>query len=127
MTVRSLKPSDIPALRAMAKASGLQYPDLTAAALVSVFVVADDDDRPLMAAAAEHTIQVFLWCGDFERPHTKMFALRLLQQAIIEGLRTKGFSEANVFIPPSFAKRFSKRLEKSFGWVRNWPSWYRRL
>jgi hypothetical protein len=123
MTVRSLKQSDIPALRAIAQASGLEFPDVSAEHLVSVLVVADDRDRPIMAAAAQRSVQIRLWCGAFERPHAKMFALRLLQDAIASVLRSKGFSEANAFLPPSIAKKFSKRLEKSFGWVQNWSSW----
>lgn len=127
MTVRPLRESDIPVLRAMAESSGFPYPELGASRLEAVLVVADDDDRPVMAAAAERLVQMYLWCGNFERPHAKVFALRLLHETMSKELKRKGYDSAEAFIPPSLAHRFAKRLEKTFGWVRNWPSWTHRI
>lgn len=123
MHVRTLKESDIPGLRAMAEASGFPYPDLSAARLEAVMVVVDDDDRPVMACAAERLVQLYLYCGEFQRPHAKVFALRLLHEAMAAELRRKGYTSAEAFIPPALAKRFARRLEKMFDWRPNWPSW----
>jgi hypothetical protein len=123
MRTRTLKNSDIPALRAMAEASGFPYPDLSAERLEAVVVVVDDEDRPVMACAAERLVQLYLWCGEFQRPHAKLYALRLLHEAMAEDLRRKGYVSAEAFLPPSLAKRFARRLEKTLGWKPNWPSW----
>ena len=127
MRTRPLKESDIPILRAMAERSGIPYPDLAGVRLEAVVVVVDDEDQPLMACAAERLVQLYLWCGEFERPHAAIFALRLLHEAMAKELRRRGYSSAEAFLPPSLAKRFARRLEKTFGWVRNWPSWTHRV
>lgn len=123
MTVRALRESDIPILKAMAEASGYPYPDVSRETLECIRVVADDDDQPVMAAAAERLLQIYLWCGEFELPHAKMYALRLLHEDMASRLRDLGYHSAEAYIPPTLAEKFSKRLEKSFGWIRNWPSW----
>ena len=125
MHVRGLKISDIPILRQMAEASEFPYPDPLK--LEAIRVVADDEDRPIMAAGAERLIQAYLWCGDFQRPHAKVFAMRLLQDEMIAVLKAKGYDSIEAFIPPTLAKRFARRLVKTFGWKPNWPSWERRF
>lgn len=122
MRTRELREADIPLLRAMAEASGFPYPDLSATRLEAVVVIADDSDQPVMACAAERLVQLYLWCGDFERPHAKVYALRLLHEAMAEKLRQKGYASAEAFIPPSLYRKFRKRLVKLFGWRENWPS-----
>lgn len=127
MTVRKYKSSDLPALRQMAAESGFPYPDPTGPRIEVVLVVVDDDDRPVMAYAAERIVQSYLWCGKIDRPHAKVFALRLLHEAAAVVLNGKGYDSVEAFLPPEIAKRFSRRLEKTFAWVRNWPSWTHRL
>jgi hypothetical protein len=69
MRVRDFRVSDIPALQAMAEASGFPYPDLKS--IEAVQVVVNEEDVPIMAVAAERTAQLYLFCGKFERPHAK--------------------------------------------------------
>ncbi len=127
MTTRPLRESDIPTLRAMAEASGYPYPDL-AEPLEAVVVLADDQDRPVMAVAAKKLVELYLWCGKGLTPHENIAALRLLHEGMIEELKTKGYNEGvEAFLPPAISAKFGKRLEKTFGWVKNWESWGRRL
>ncbi len=125
MTVRPIHESDFPALKAMADACGYPYPELNSACLEAIRVVVDDEDRPVMAAAAERLVQIYLWSGEFRRPIAKVHALRLLHEEMALCLKQKGYTGAEAFLPPTLARRFGKRLEKTFGWVRNWPSWTR--
>jgi len=126
MTVRPLKLKDIPILKAMAAKAGFPYPELgTASNLEAVRVLADDDDRPIMAAAVERILQVYLWCGDLENPLAKVHAVRLLQEDLMCVMKQRGYNSCEAFIPPALAERFGRRLEKTFGWVRNWQSWSR--
>lgn len=127
MTVRYLQEGDMPILRAMAEASGFPYPEFDAPATEAVLVVVDDDNKPLMAVAAERICQIYLWCGHFERPLAKVHAMRMLHETMGEVLKQKGYVGAEAFLPPSIAKRFARRLERTFGWTRNWPSWTRNL
>ena len=126
MTVRPMRYSDIPALEAMATASGFPYPDLRMSRNVeSIMVVADDQDRPMMAAVAERLVQIYLYCGEFKRPLAKAHAMRMLHESMMEALSAKGYHGAEAYIPPTLCKRFARRLEKTFGWRPNWPSWNR--
>lgn len=126
MTVRALKPSDIPKLQAMQ--GEFPYPDLTVDAMESVRVVVDENDEPLMAAGAKRLVEMYLWCGNIKRPLARMFALRLLHEDLAIQLGNLGFSSVETSIPPPVAQRFARRLLKSFGWTRNpWPSFQRRF
>ena len=124
MTVRFMVPSDAAVLTAMQG----QFPYVTfdAPTLETVLVVADEEDRPLCAMAAERIIQLFFWCGDLG-PLEKKMALRLLHEEGANVLKQKGYKEVNAFLSPQIALKFSKRLERSFQWRPNWPSWFRRL
>lgn len=121
MKVRALEESDIPILQAMAENMEFPYPDLKAANLEAVMVIVDDDG-PVMAAAAERLVELTLWCSPGGDPHRKLHALRLVHEAMEKELRAKGYTRADAFISPALA-RFGRRLEKTFGWRRNWPSW----
>jgi hypothetical protein len=121
MRTRALRSTDIPALQAMAAESGLPYPDLTAP-LESVVVVVDAEDQPVMAGMAEKRVQGYLLCGELGTAE-KLRGLRMLHAAMADDLGRKGYREIDGFLPPAFAEKFGRRLERSFGWVRNWPSW----
>lgn len=125
MMVRGLKASDIPILEAMAQASGYPYPDPST--LEEIQVVVDEDDRPLMAVGAERILQLFLWSAKFERPLAKLHCLRLLHETMAITLRNSGYHSAEVFLPPVIAKKFGARLERTFGWIKNWQSWNKRF
>lgn len=129
MNVRPLRATDIPVLRAMAEASGFPYPDLSVSreTLETVLVLADDEDKPIMAAAADRLVQIYLWSGHFERPLAAKRALRLLHDAMGAKLRDLGYDSGLVFLPQSIAERFGRRLQRSFGWVKTWPCWERRI
>lgn len=128
MIVRRLKPSDIPALEAMAAASGFPYPDLRGPLIEAVMVVADaETDRPLMAFAAKRILEGYLYAGEFKRPLAKLHAINLLHQAMPEVLRAKGYDEINAFLPLRICARFKQRLVKLFRWSENWPSLARRF
>lgn len=127
MTVRRYRPSDLPALQKMAEASGFPYPDPASPRIEACLVVVDDEDRPVMAFAAQRIVEGYLWCGEIERPHAKIHALRLLHEAAGAVLNGRGYDSVEAFLPPSIAQRFARRLERTFGWRPNWPSWTRRV
>ncbi len=134
MKVRNLIPGDIPILKAMQ--GDFPYPDLEGEEwtyggprpprepqLEAMRVVVDDDDKPLMAVAAKRLIELYLWCGEIEKPLAKMYALRLLHDDMAKELRKLGYNSVEAFLPPPVAKRFARRLQKSFGWRLNpWSS-----
>jgi hypothetical protein len=123
MTVRPLAEKDIPILRKFYEDSGFPYtfPDLNA--MESVRVVVDENDQPVMAAAAEKLIQLYLFVGKDGHPAAKLHAIRLLHSALRTELKRLGYNGAEAFLPPSIASTFGRRLERSFGWVKNWASW----
>ena len=124
MTTRPLRDSDIPILRAMYEKMGFSYefPDLCGPLIESVVVVVDAENRPIMAVAAQRLVQLYLFMGD-ERPSTKLLGIQVLHHVTATELRKKGYNSCEAFIPPSIAAKFGRRLERTFRWVRNWPSW----
>jgi hypothetical protein len=123
MKTRPLRSEDIPTLREFYTASGFAYdfPDLSR--MEAVVVVADEDDRPIMAVAAEKLVQLYLLASKDGHPATKLHAIRLLHSAMSAELIRLGYNGAEAFIPPSIASVFGRRLERTFGWVKNWRSW----
>lgn len=123
MTTRPLRADDIPILRQFYSASGFAYdfPDLSR--MEAVLVVADENDRPIMAVAAEKLVQLYLFIGQEGHPAAKLHGIRLLHSAMSQELIRLGYNGAEAFIPPSIASVFGRRLERTFGWVKNWRSW----
>ncbi len=126
MRVRPFQLGDTPTLRNMAEASGFPYIDPTSDKIEALMVVVDEFDVPVAACAAERIVQLYLWCED-QHPAAKMRALRMLHQEMAPALKAKGYDECNGFFPPQLAASFGRRLERSFGWVRNWTSWCKQL
>ena len=126
MNVRTLRETDLHAIRELGKSSGFPYEDPTAANIEAALVVCDENGQLLMACAAERIVQLYLWSTDFE-PAAKLHAIRLLHREMAKALKEKGYTEANAFLPPSLALQFGRRLERTFSWCKNWPSWCRRL
>ena len=125
MKIRELQTSDLPALQSMAEASGFPYIDPQSQQVESIIVVADDDNQPIMACAAEKLVQLFLWCRCDATPHEKLAGIRLLHEEMTKTLKAKGYSGSEAFLPTSIAQKFGRRLERSFGWIPNLPSWTR--
>ena len=126
MTVRQMEPRDIPALNAMAEASGFPYPALTDPMVETVFVVVDQDDVPLMGCAAKKLIETYLY-SDLRSPGVKIAAIRALHERMGAVLKEKGYNSVEAFLPPLVERRFGHRLATLFGWTRNWNSWNRSL
>lgn len=126
MRVRPLEDSDVPYLQAVAAATGYEYPVLDSGRIEALLVVADDEDRPIVACAAERIVQLYLWPGN-AAPAEKLHAIRLLHEAMGAALRAKGYNDANAFLPQQIERKFGRRLERSFGWRPNWKSWFLRF
>jgi hypothetical protein len=126
--IRALLQSDIPALKRMAEEKGYPYPFLDdPSSLEMVRVVDDGSGRPLAAVAVERILQVYLLCGAFDGPMNQIHAMRLLDDDISPALKLRGWRDVNAFLPPNLAKQFGRRLEKTFGWMKEWPCWSKRL
>ena len=124
MRVRPLRDSDIPILKRLAESSGFEYPtNPSEGNIEAVLVVEDEDATIVMACAAERLVQLYLWADPDRHPAAKLGALRLLHTEMSKVLREKGYHSVEAFLPPSIAKQFGRRLERTFSWVKNWPSW----
>ncbi len=124
MTLRPLRPSDIHVLNARAESSGYPYPVPDDSELTLVIEAADG--TIITACAAKKLIELYLWPSDAS-PATLAAALNLLHREMPKVLIELGYKSAEAFIPPEIAGRFGRRLERSWGWVKNWSSWSRRL
>ncbi len=126
MTTRGLRESDIPVLQRIADSSGLPYPDFCSKLIEHVQVVVDDEDTPISAFIAEKRIQAYLLIGEME-PFAKLHAIRMLHDDASVVLKTRGWREVDCFLPPAIALNFGRRLQRTFGWKPNWPSFFRRF
>jgi len=129
MTVRPLIREDIPVLEEMYRAAGFDYefPDLLGPEIEATRVVVDENNRPLMAVSAKRTIELYLFCGKSEHPASALHAIRLLHESMKWALKQKGYSDANAFLPPRIAKSSGRRLQRTFGWLRAWDSYFVRF
>lgn len=123
MTTRLYREADRPALERMAAASGFPYVDPKSLKVECVIVVVDDSDTPIAACAAHRIIELYGWFDHAQLPMVKLAALRHMHGAMARELREEGYNEASAFLPPTICERFGRRLERTFSWTRNWPSW----
>lgn len=126
MTTRPFRPEDLPLLKSFIEASGFPYPDLNSPLIECIQVVVDDSDTPVAAYIAERIVQSYVLIQPMA-PHAKLHVLRVLHTDIPIILKTFGYTWVEAYIPPELVKRFGRRLERSFGWVRSWPSWTKKL
>lgn len=126
MKTRDFRAADEEVIRRMPQAEsfGIPFPDLSK--MESIRVVEDEFGRPIAACAAEKIVQLYFWSESMP-PHATLHAIRLLHAVLTEELLTLGYHEANAFVPPPLAARFGRRLERSFGWMANWSSWFIRF
>jgi hypothetical protein len=125
MNIRPLQPSDIPTLRQMYEYSGFAYefPDLRGPLMESVMVAVDENDVPVAAIAAERILQAYLLMDLGLHPATKLRIIRSFHEELAIQLRTRGYHSLEAFLPPPIAESFGRRLMRSFGWVKAWPSY----
>ena len=125
--IRPLQPSDIPSLRQMHELSGFPYtfPDLRGPLMESVLVAVDENDIPLGAIAAKRIVESYLWLDESMHPAAKMRIIRHFHEQLAIQLRAKHYHSLEAFLPPPIAESFGKRLMRSFGWVKAWPSFSR--
>ena len=122
MTIRPYQPSDKTELEAIALTSGFPYPDLDGPLLEACLVIRDDNGEILAAIAAQRIIELYMYKHEGLRPSVSKAILNAMHSEMAKALRAKGYSEANCFLPPSLCERFGRRLQRSWNWVANWPS-----
>lgn len=123
MTLRPLRPSDIPILEARAAAKGYPYPDFDD---TEVVLVVESDGEIITACAAKRIVELYLWPMNCP-PLTTAQAIQLLHSEMTKLLIELGYRDVEAFLPPPIAEKFGRRLERTWGWMKNWPSWTRHL
>ena len=126
MRTRSVREDDLPTLKEIYDTAGYKFdwPDLLSDEFLSVEVVVDERDRPLMAAAAKKSVELFLICapGGNLHPAMKMKAIWLLHLALRDALTLLGFYEATAFLPPELEKNYGRHLQRKFSWLPTWKA-----
>ncbi len=124
MTIRPMIAADMPKLMEMHANCGFEYefPNLTGPLMESVIVVCDENNEPLMAAAAERMVQLYLFTPKHP-PALMLRGVRLLHQGMCESLQNSSYTGANAFLPPQIDARFGRWLVRRFGWFRSWKAW----
>ena len=122
MIVRRAEPRDYDAIRELGNKSDFPFPDIESRTIEACDVVVDENDKVLMAVVAERICQIVLAAGEFEHPAAKLAAIRMVQERK-HILKELGYNHIEAYVEPQLAKRFGRRLEKSLGWFKSWPSW----
>jgi hypothetical protein len=118
MTVRPFRPEDEPALAAAYLARGFPGGWRPLGDAVAAVVVVDDQDRPVLLAAAHALAEVRLSVdGEWGTPGLREEALRRAHGALREQLQAMGFRRAMALLEPRIARGFGRRLNKLFGWL----------
>lgn len=123
MTDRPLRESDIPILQEFARLSGFPYPEFDHPHIEAIVVIADSEDKPILACAAKKLVEQYLWINPNESASVKIHALRLAHKSMAEKLRALYYSSTEAFVPEIVSGKFGRRLERTFGWIKNWQSW----
>lgn len=127
MHTRKYEPRDLDSLNEIAVRSGFPYPDPASPLIESCYVVVDDNDKVLMAVAAERIVQAYLWVGEIDHPAAKLHAIKLLLKcAMRHELSAICYHFIEAYVPPKWGYRFGRRLEK-LGFTKNWDSWSLKL
>ncbi len=127
MHARPLRPSDVQILDKRARESGFPYPAFNDPLIEAVVVIADEDDLPITACSAKRLVELYLYPNP-DVSVTRMFsAIAFLHKAMADTLRQKCYSSAEIYLPPQVSRLFGRRLERSFGWMRNWQSWVKKF
>ena len=113
------------AMMAGAESRGLPYPARDGPHIEAV-QVGEDNGEVIGAAIANSIIELYLVGDPTLHPKVRMNAVCLLHQGMIAELAELHYHEANIFLHPSLVKTFGRRLERSFGWAKNWDSWFLR-
>ena len=123
-----LKASDIPRLKRIYKKMGVPLPFPNLNEFLPIPVVVDEKNRVVAAVGSVPTVEVWLFLDkDWETPGMRLEAFRILHDWVQKDLYSSGVIQVHAFVPPSFEKSFSKRLVKSFGWIKEtWPCFFRR-
>lgn len=129
MTIRPLQTSDISILREMSDKSGFPYPDFDDPHIEAFLVVADSEDRPVVACAAKRLIELYGYFDPACSTALRMKALGMLHEGMSEILRDKGYNSCECFVPPEIEKSFGLRLMRGirsprflWKWAKNWRS-----
>ncbi len=130
MRLRAYRAEDEPALREMHRQQGFTYelPDLADPILITKLVLEDDDGRPVMAALARLTCELYLLAEPKAgTPRERLTRLVALHVAAEQELARRGLDDGTCWVPPQIGKSFGRRLER-LGWVRDpWPSYSRKI
>lgn len=128
MIIRRMRDSDIPTLRQMYEHSGFPYsfPDLKGPLMECVLVAVEEgNDVPIAAIAAERIVQAYLLMDWDLHPAARMRIIRAFHSELAVELRKRNYACLEAFLPPEIAESFGRRLMRSFGWVKAWPSFSR--
>ncbi len=118
MRVRKLRAEDEEVLREAYLARGFPGGWRPLEDAVAAIVVVDEEERPVLLAAAHELAEVRLSvdCG-WGTPGLREEALRQAHSALRDELEVRGYRRVIALLEPTIARGFGRRLKKHFGWL----------
>jgi len=120
--VRQCESADFPQLTRLFEEHGFSYVLPDRREFVAAQVI--DDNGVQMAILARPTVELYMLSNPtWKTPQMRFEALSKLHESMRLELRSKGFRDVHVWVPPQ-KKSFVQRLKKSFGWTGDGsPEW----
>lgn len=123
MRIREYRGEDLARLREMHAKQGFKYPmpDVDDSAFLLRTVLEDDDGRPVMAALARLTSEIYLLADpEAGTPLDRWQRLGALHRAATAEAWRRGLDDAHCWLPPQVDRAFGRRLMR-LGWSQ--PAW----
>lgn len=123
MILRAYRPSDRKELERIHAANDYGFP--MPKNMRSYFVIADENDVPVMAAGYVLKPEVTIICpqGGKVHPMMKLKGIALLHEALRAVLVGNGFKRAFSFLAPKAERAFGRHLRRHFGWKETWTAY----
>lgn len=122
MIIRPYEPSDAPALQRIAEDSGFPYEPLDSPLIEAALVAVDDEGNVLAGATAKRIPELYFYKSKGLSPAATKSIISAFHPLMRAKLQHLHYTGANIFLAPSICERFGRRLQRSWGWIKNWDS-----
>jgi hypothetical protein len=123
--LRPLEPDDQDTVECLHGESGFdfKFPSLDSPLIEAGCLILDAAGIPLAASVAKRAPEIVLAMRKDAHATVKLQALVQIHNFMRIEMATRGYHEANCFLPPSIEKNYGRHLRRIFGWEKSWQGY----